>query len=333
MSYYGQDYLNGVLENKDSNAIDQGWFGTVMGEEFTNESYAAGADFLEGKLDFEDVEFTSFVLSETFDSSGRWSAANRLFPIFNIDDYNEDEVYSKASTLMKYAEEIGLPDDWEEKLEKATLLDNFKQNFSKINVSQDHRMLNTDRVLEIIAQQDYDVYNTDQVQTLSELVYYMTNDKRPDMISAGVYDSTRQWNQLAINADMDEDVLKAIESGASGWYAEDIEEQFDKVDMQDFTRDQKRAHAKHMAENRITQEMVDKWNEEYKGVLTFDYRKGFTGLENQVNDYIEIKFDGDVIYSDEGKGNDFGSTSLDSAPIKNLLDKNDYKAVSDVFLF
>jgi len=336
---YAIEYLEAVLENKDSDAINEGWFQTIMTEEFTSSSYAEGADFLEGKLDFDDVEFNSFVLTETFESdgwgNGRWTAGKMLFRIFDIDDYNESNVYSKAETLLKYNEEFDLPDDWGEKLEKANLLDNFKQNYSKINVSEDYSNLSTDKVIEIIQNKDYDVYDTDQVEKLASLIYYMTNDKSPSFAQEGVYDSTRQWNQLAINADMDTDILNAIEAGGSGWYADDdsIDSQFSKVEMQDFTRDAKRAHAIHMRDHKVTEEMVDAWNIEYDGILSFIYNKGFVGLEDQRNDTLVVEFNGEEIYRDEGRGNDFGNTSLDSTPIKDLLSKNDYKTTAEVFMF
>lgn len=340
MKNYSVDYLKSVLENKDYNSIEEGWFGTIMSNEFTGDSYEAGADFLEGKLDFGDVEFTSAVLGEVFMSKGwssnsRWEASTVLFRIFDIDEYDESEVYSKAPTLLKYANEIGLPGDWEEKLEKAILLDNFKHNYKKINPKEDYKFLSTDKLVEIIQNKNYDVYDVDQVEILSTLVYYMTSEKRPSAIQAGVYDSTRQWNQLAINANMDQDVLNAIESGAVGWYADDesLEKQFDKVDMQDFDRQRKRDYAKHLANNKVTVEMVNAWNKKYKGILTFTFNKGFTSLDHQKNDSISIEFNGKEIYRDEGENNKFGNTSLDSTPILNLLKSNDYKAVSDIFLF
>jgi len=332
---YTDDFLNGVIENRDLYSVEMGWFSEVMRDEYSKESYQDALDFLEGKLDLQDVEFVSAILTEVFPSQGwnsNWSGDIVLFKLFDF-EYDDEEIYKNAQLLMQYNEFIGLPDDWGEKLEKATYLDNFKQNYNKIKPSDDAKLLSSDRVKEIIMNKEYNVLDTKQVEVLANLVYYMFDDEKSVLGSTATYDATELWNRLAINAELDNDVLDVIESGASGWYAENVEEQFDKVDMYYNIIDQKRAMAKVKADNQLTEEDVERWIDEYKGVLEFSFSKGFVGLEDQRNDSIIITFNGEEIYKDIGSGNSFGDTSLLKTPIEELLKKNDYKTVSDIFVF
>jgi len=332
---YTDDFLNSVIEKRDLHSVEMGWFAEVMNGEYSNESYQDALDFLDGKLDLQDVEFVSAILTEVFPSQGwnsNWSADEVLFKLFDF-GYDDEEIYKNAKLLMQYNDTIGLPDDWDEKLEKATYLDDFEHNYKKIKPSEDARLLSNDKVEEIIKNIEYDPMDTDQVEVLANLVYYMFNDERTGLGTVAKYDATELWNQLALNAELDNDVLDAIESGAIGWYAENVEEQLDKVDMYYNVMDQKRAMAQFKANNRLTEEDVERWRNEYKGVLEFSFSKGFVGLEDQRNDSIIITFNGEEIYKDEGSGNSFGDTSLLKTPIEELLKKNDYKTAANVFVF
>lgn len=292
MSSYGREYLEAVLSNKDENSLDMGWFDTVMTTEYTYDSYSDAADFLEGKLDIKDVSFVSGVLSSTFNASNRWSADNMLFTIFDL-NYNKDP-YDYADLLMQYNEEIGLPDKWEEKLGTYAILQNFSSNYTKLDNYDLYRDFDSDKVADLVNNADYDVTNVAQVEALTNLVYAQFSDRERSFAQDGEYEQTRMFNQIAQNADMDEDVLKAIEANSAGWYAdeEELERQFDKVDGQDYAKQVRRDDAIFKRDNKITDEMVDDWKREYEGVLTFIFNKGFTGMEDQRNDSLVIEFQG-----------------------------------------
>jgi hypothetical protein len=338
MSYI-EDFLIAIIENKDEDAF--GNYGSVLLDEVAGDKYDEIADWLDGRLEFEDVEFTSFVLGEIFPSPGfnkRYNGPEMLFRMFDL-NYDDERVYAKASTLLKYNDEIGLPGDWEEKLEKFGWLEDFKANYKKIADLDSLSGFDIDLIKDIIDNQKYDVMNKEQARVLSNLVYYNSSD-RNNTFSPSTYPQTRMLNQIAINSDLDSDVMDAIEDGAAGWYAEEIESQLEKVDMADYTIQMKKDARDFKVANMLKPEHVEEYKREWKGVLEFDYREGTIGLEDQVNDYIAISFDGKVVYSDDGKNeqgyyNDFGDTRLRKDIIDKFLGEKgqEYKSATELFLF
>ena len=333
MSYI-EDFLIAIIENKDEEAI--GNYMGILIEEVVGDQYDDMADWLEGRLDFKDVEFNSLILGELFPSPGfnkRYNGPEMLFRIFDL-NYDDERVYSKASTLLKYNEEIGLPGDWEEKLEQFGWLDDFRSNYKKIAELDSVSGFDIDLIKDIIDNQKYDVNSKEQARVLSNLVYYNSSD-RNNTFSPSTYPQTRMLNQIALNSDLDDGIMDAIEDGAAGWYAEEIEAQLSKVDMADYTIQIKKEEREFKRNNTLSSEDVKEYRRVWQGVLSFEYREGATGFEDQVNDYFSISFDGKVVYSDDGKGNDFGDLRLRKDKIDKFLDDNgtEYRSAADLFLF
>lgn len=333
MSYI-EDFLIAIIENKDEDAF--GNYGGVLLEEIVGDKYDDMADWLENRLEFEDVEFTSMVLGELFPSPGfnkRYNGPEMLFRMFDL-NYDDERVYAKASTLLKYNEEIGLPGDWEEKLEQFGWLDDFRSNYKKIKDKGSYSGYDSSIIKDIIENGRYDTNSKEQAKVLASLVYYNFSDKN-HTFSPSTYPMTRMLNQIALNSDLDEDIMDAIEDGAAGWYAEEIESQLEKVDMADYTIQMKKDQRDFKVANMLKPEHVEEYKREWKGVLEFDYREGAMGLEDQVNDYIAISFDGKVVYSDDGTGNDFGDLRLRKDKIDKFLDDKgkEYRNATELFLF
>jgi len=264
MSYL-DNFLDAIIENKDKDSVER-FADYLIGEITDSTNYRDYAEWLDGKLDKNDVEFNSSLLGEVFRSPEDY-----LFRLIGIDEYYEEQVYENASLLMKYNEYIGLPGDWEEKLEQFGWLEDFRSNYKKIADLDSVSGFDIDLIKDIIDNQKYDVMNKEQAKVLSRLVYYNSSDKN-NTFSPSTYPQTRMLNQIALNSDLDDDIMDAIENGAAGWYAEDIESQLEKVDMADFNINMKKEQREHKNNNRLTEEVVEEYKREWNGVLTFDYR-------------------------------------------------------------
>jgi len=324
---YFRDYIIAAIEHEDDKVIEH--IDTYFRFAEINKYYDR-ADWLNEQYDFlkpGNVEYGSLLL----ESLMSWGKVEEFERAVGVDSYNEDSVYKHADVLLKYNETVGIPDKLLEMLETYAILKDFKSRYKDIN-SDNRYNFDSGMIEDIINNKKYDVYNKDQVEALSELVYANFDDDN-HTFSQSTYPQTRMFNQLALNADLDDDVMAAIEDGCAGWYAEHIDDQLNKVDMADFTIQRKNDERQDKRDNLLTPEKVKELQDEYKGILDINFSKGSVGLEDQRNDSIVVKFNGDVVYEDNGDGNSFGDTSLNGRALFELLKDNDYKAAADMFLF
>jgi len=324
---YFRDYIIAVIENKDEKGVE--YIDTFFQIEEISR-YEDRAEWLNNHYNFlkpENVEFGSLLMG----SLSSWGTIKSFDTAVGIDTYDKNSVYNNADVLLKYNETVGIPNKLLEMLETYAILKDFKKRYKDIN-SDNRYDFDSGMIEDIINNKKYDIYNKEQVEALSELVYANFDDEN-HTFSQSTYSRTRMFNQLALNADLDDNVMDAIEHGSVGWYAEDIEAQLDKVDMADFTIQRKKDEREDKNINLLTLEKVNELKKEYEGVLDIVFREGAIGLEDQVNDYIVVKFNNEVIYEDDGHGNSFGDTKLNGRKLFKLLADNDYKAVNDIFLF
>ena len=324
---YFRDYIIAVIENKDEKGVE--YIDTFFQIEDISR-YEDRAEWLNNHYNFlkpENVEFGSLLMG----SLSSWGTIKSFDTAVGIDTYDKNSVYNNADVLLKYNETVGIPNKLLEMLETYAILKDFKKRYKDIN-SDNRYDFDSGMIEDIINNKKYDIYNKEQVEALSELVYANFDDEN-HTFSQSTYSRTRMFNQLALNADLDDNVMDAIEHGSVGWYAEDIEAQLDKVDMADFTIQRKKDEREDKNINLLTLEKVNELKKEYEGVLDIVFREGAIGLEDQVNDYIVVKFNNEVIYEDDGHGNSFGDTKLNGRKLFKLLADNDYKAVNDIFLF
>jgi hypothetical protein len=143
--------------------------------------------------------------------------------------------------------------------------------------------------------------------------------------SPNKYHRTRRLNELLINADFDQNIAKLIEEHSYGWYSDSdsIDSQLSKVDMTDMLIEMKRNTRRIKYENLINIEFINKLKEEYPR-LEFNFVQGEVYLEDQRNDSVKVYFNGDLIYTDNGRGNDFGDIRLNGKNLTEYLESNSY---------
>ena len=176
----------------------------------------------------------------------------------------------------------------------------------------------------ILFEKKYDVVNKDHVIYMTKACCYLFDDNNYTF-SPNKYHRTRRLNELLINADLDQNIAELIEEHSYGWYcdSDSIDSQFSKVDMTDMLIEMKQNERQIKYENLINIEFINKLEEEYPR-LEFIFGQGKLYLETQRNDSINVYFNGNLIYTDNGEGNDFGDIHLNGKRLIEYLESNRY---------
>ncbi|MFA7128493.1 MAG: hypothetical protein WC136_04930 [Sphaerochaeta sp.] len=238
----------------------------------------------------------------------------------NMLGITEDNIENHVELIDKIIDEIDLDYDIIKAYQSFKIISDFNTYY----IDYGYDVLLDKDFDKILFEKKYDVVNKDHVIYMTKACCHLFDDSNYTF-SPNKYHRTRRLNELLINADFDQNIAKLIEEHSYGWYSDSdsIDSQLSKVDMTDMLIEMKRNTRRIKYENLINIEFINKLKEEYPR-LEFNFVQGEVYLEDQRNDSVKVYFNGDLIYTDNGRGNDFGDIRLNGKNLTEYLESNSY---------
>jgi len=302
------DLMTQVIKSKDLELVH-----AILGEliklsEISKDDYI---DLIKNSINVkENIEFCYELLCMNYSDD----------ELCNMLGITEDNIENHVELIDKIIDEIDLDYDIIKAYQSFKIISDFNTYY----IDYGYDVLLDKDFDKILFEKKYDVVNKDHVIYMTKACCHLFDDSNYTF-SPNKYHRTRRLNELLINADFDQNIAKLIEEHSYGWYSDSdsIDSQLSKVDMTDMLIEMKRNTRRIKYENLINIEFINKLKEEYPR-LEFNFVQGEVYLEDQRNDSVKVYFNGDLIYTDNGRGNDFGDIRLNGKNLTEYLESNSY---------